>query len=1223
VIHVNPPDVTLLTALADAVLGAPAAKTIRLVSDRVVIDGRPQGETLTQIAKRASVPRAQVLLRALGAAEAHPTYVAARWRGAIKSGASACEFRMLAREITLQDEHAPTTLRHWRAAMKSRLAKHAYEAVSVSVDRFSPGSSPEERGACLELGPILEDWPRELLESLHWRTAQPALPGLPPLQLDDVWVDLQLLEPEDAPLSVASNNPRLMRRGGRVSEPATLLLEHLRTSVLIIGDPGSGKTTLVKWLARRLVLEGTGRFLLPLVVSLRRYARERHERPGLGLLTHAVEAAGVHDPLQRDRWVNTLSYLAQTSKENVLLFLDGWDEVPEADRDAVFDQIEATAYAFAMVITSRRSGHPWRLPADRRYEIGPLGRAAADRLMRRWFQAAKAPHKADRLRAKLDAHPELDELARNPFLLTLLCGLAHQSGDAHVMDLPASRTALYERAIHAIAADPVKPLSFADLHGCERLALWLFTNAEGAPRFIFGLEDGVAAALPATLITPKLERSRLATQIHLDQQTFQFIHASFQEFLAARRIINLDDKSWPLLEEHLRDPRWLETLRFVAGGGLAGPLAEAVRELACRPDIAGFVYTILARLLSEASAVDDPLAAEGGVAILGFDLRDKLWGRIEAGFEPEVFADAYIALDPDHLFARIEQRLPTASPKLHARLERLLGRFRRRETARAIVDRVLGPAGSTRAIAIYSAAEALDIDGLVALRRAVSDRERPTDIRKAAIMALGNARDGGALEVLLPQLNNPKLANETARALGRLGGDEALNALAACVTCGDDRAPACTAALGETRDPRARDHLVTVLARRDASDPLIPDLLEALIEFPIREGAPVLHDLLTAAPDAIRTAAAWALEKSTHSQTTEALAIAIRADSSPSTRAAAVGALRERARPDQVSWLLKIAQDPTEAQSIRADAMTAVLQAALRFAHYESGPELRRIAARAVLEALEETQGELALAAATHAYAGGVAVIAQLVEITTNTTASFGVREAACHALGKLRHRDAINDLLALVKQAPKASDGSERVILEATSRIASAAAQALTQIDASALAGLGSPVAIAALTRHAVETGQLVFSQPLLDPSGGFPIAIISAPEDNKHAKALCRALAVMVRNDELTLVDPVHEICRARLVLPLLSSDLLSWEPGWQAIATVMSAHPSTDLIPIIIRVCDWRSSAIGQLAPLPNDGTAILSNSNLDEAWQTVVEGVRSLVLSKQKINNNIFI
>jgi HEAT repeat protein len=1047
------------------------------------------------------------------------------------------------RRSEVRDTDTDEISRRWRAAVEPMLRQIPIAA--GAVEAFGPEAPPEDRALRLELRPLLETWPRRLLRDPWWSTAEAPLPEMSPLPLDEVWVDLQILDPEDWPVLAGAESLRSLldqryeERRWR-AEPLSFLLERLYGTVALIGPPGSGKTTLLKWIARRLIQEPDSRYLLPLFVPLRRYALWRQDRGEGGLLRFALLECGVKLPEQQGLWIQVLNEIAGTWRERVLVLLDGWDEVPVEDREPLVEELRDLSYGFSILVTSRPAAFPSRIVASRVYEVSDLAPDSIDSLIHRWFRGVGELERADLLQRHLNRHPDLRRLARNPFLLTLLCGISHTAHHREGLDLPATRTALYERTLGLLYAHhnqryPKAPLGWNQQRQIQRLALWLLDEAPGAPRFVFGPEDVVSSGGDADLLPRYLKPSRLLSQLGPDDDTHHFLHATFQEYLTAGALEREPPgRAVQRLRAHVHDANWQEVFHFLAAQ--SGPLRDAFwREMsavAARPDRFGLVVARIARWAAAAGARD------GGAALLGRDLRELLWPFIERITTSRIWVDAYAELDAAGFVQRIGEAIRSAEPRLRARLQRALTRVRTPAASRALVEQILGEDPQKAAVAAAQLHLRIDSEGLHRLREAVGDASRNVEVRRQAIQALGYARDHNSLPLLLRiAAELPDLAEEIARCLGRIGGQEATDGLIAMLELPNESLQrSVVRALGEIRDASARDALLDEIARRPADDPLIGPILDALAGIPIHRGAGMIVDLLASAEPEIRRAAAWALAEATGPGVFEGLMTAAN-DPNEEVRCAALEVFQSRARPEDSAWLVARIGDLSRSSDERSFALRALLTAAGRYAHTPEGQWLPVVAVEQVLLALRDPEGELALEATVHAHHAGPSVGPRLVEICLDEEASPAVRELACAALGKMEYRGAVDALLGLVRTAPDADDDEDQPLEAGGLRMARAAAEALTRIDAGLLLREPGSTVFYALARFAIETGCLIYDDHIVGPDGREWARIDSARQP-AYSRRISRMPAAELKAIDLDIHVAVRTVDGQKILRYTLSS-------------------------------------------------------------------------------------
>jgi len=387
--------------------------------------------------------------------------------------------------------------------------------------------------------------------------------------------------------------------------------------LVVLGDPGAGKTTFLRYVALALA-EG---------------AEAARERLGLAQewLPICLPLAAYNDALKKERvsledyvlhYWDTRSFdragmdqlVARALEDGqALLLLDGLDEVgSRADRLAVARQVEAWAHSYGpqgnrVVVTSRIVGYG-EAPLARgfqAYTLSPFGPEEIERFAHQWCVAyqrwagpdqpverafEKGRAEAGQLVAEIRADPRIEGLASNPLLVTIIA-LIHYKGTR----LPDHRVELYDLCIQTLVetwrearseAGPVgRALRVAnEIKVLAPLALWLQEQAPGpggAAR-----RDRVRAQL-IDLLARQFKGDREAAEREADlflelgqRQTgllvergegwFGFFHPTFKEYLAARACV-LEGQvrgvasTWGALRPHLDDALWHEVILLTVG----------------------------------------------------------------------------------------------------------------------------------------------------------------------------------------------------------------------------------------------------------------------------------------------------------------------------------------------------------------------------------------------------------------------------------------------------------------------------------------------------------------------------------------------------------------------------------------------------------------------------------------------------------------------------------
>ena len=195
--------------------------------------------------------------------------------------------------------------------------------------------------------------------------------------------------------------------------------------LLILGEPGAGKSMLLLALARKLLerAEQDAQHPIPVILPLSSWAQKR-----LPLTIWLAEQLSLlYDvPLQVSHgWLQT---------NQVLPLLDGLDEVPQQVRRGCIEAIIAyrKEHLVPLVVCSRRAEYEeiersQRLVLHCAVVIEPLSREQVEAYLDRAGQSLAA------VRAVLRANPVLEELATTPLMLSVV---TQAYANAPVQDLP-------------------------------------------------------------------------------------------------------------------------------------------------------------------------------------------------------------------------------------------------------------------------------------------------------------------------------------------------------------------------------------------------------------------------------------------------------------------------------------------------------------------------------------------------------------------------------------------------------------------------------------------------------------------------------------------------------------------------------------------------------------------------------------------------------------------
>ncbi len=409
--------------------------------------------------------------------------------------------------------------------------------------------------------------------------------------------------------------------------------------LLVMGDPGSGKSTFVKhltymlaqanlaedrdpWLAK---LEGwTQGARLPVRVELRYlavFAAEKKIKTGNAALLFRYLRHWLEE-MALEGFAEELLAAIKDEDETLLFLLDGLDEVPTSQRQQIVNMVNhlRSRYGWHRYLVTCRPyayvGQPWILSGFHETTLAPFSPEQSDRFVENWyrqlaergrFTAAEAQRRIDDLQRKIKRR-DLREMAERPLLLTVITQL-HAFGGK----LPDDRTELYADAVdlllkrwegRADQPDIIEQLGDPNLK-MYNLQASLYHVAYQAHRAQQGeereertvdigegdlrqwLQPHLAGDWNRAGLFVDYIRERAGLLIRHKTDAYTFPHRTFQEFLAACHLIR--EPNYPAVAVELVNEdrsQWREVFLLAAGHAArtqgAGQAIAAVNNLCPR-----------------------------------------------------------------------------------------------------------------------------------------------------------------------------------------------------------------------------------------------------------------------------------------------------------------------------------------------------------------------------------------------------------------------------------------------------------------------------------------------------------------------------------------------------------------------------------------------------------------------------------------------------------------
>jgi hypothetical protein len=386
---------------------------------------------------------------------------------------------------------------------------------------------------------------------------------------------------------------------------------------VIVGTPGSGKSTLFEWLQLKIAGKELKHILgggqaIPLLLRVRQLIPKKLPR-GAALIESAM-ASKDRAALMPNGWLER-----QMKAGRVLFMLDGLDETePELCDNYIIPWLAEMCDKYPMcgfLISSRPVGYPpgALLPLGfKECDLLDFGDPEIAEYVRHWCTAIRLALKESEEEARREGtvegeqivedfkrNPYVKDLARNPLMLSAVCLVNYfESGK-----LPEDRALLYKLCVEGLLHhwDSRRGIRSEftlseKLHVCREVAIAM--QAEDRAEYEV---HRVQRIISVTLGDPDrakklLEHIRYRTGLLIERCAgmFAFAHLTFQEYLAAQAVyegnrMKIDARR--LAREH-NDGRWKEVIALYCGSSSEKAARAMIKQLISQPNSIEFAEVL-------------------------------------------------------------------------------------------------------------------------------------------------------------------------------------------------------------------------------------------------------------------------------------------------------------------------------------------------------------------------------------------------------------------------------------------------------------------------------------------------------------------------------------------------------------------------------------------------------------------------------------------------------
>jgi len=384
-----------------------------------------------------------------------------------------------------------------------------------------------------------------------------------PIDVSDLYTNVNILEKitshrrrEIDELLQDCNPENFDRFGlGRVTDKRILGLEAVEkySKLMVLGKPGSGKTTFLKHLAIQCDRGNFQAHRVPIFITLKQFAETEGKPSLLEYITQMFSDCDVS--------ADQIAVLFKHGR--TLVLLDGLDEVKDEDNNRVIKQVRDFSDKFRtnhFVMTCRIAAKDYTFDKFTEVEVADFDDKQIATFARKWFQA-KEPAKAEEFIQQLGENNRIRELATNPLLLTLLCLVFEESAK-----FPVNRSELYEEGVDILLRrwDKTRKIEREQVYKnlslqrkkdlLSQIALTTFQQGDyffkqkQIEQYIYDYirnlpdaqNDPEALQLDSEMVLKSIEAQH-GLLVERAQKIYSFSHLTFQEYFTARAIVNNSD----------------------------------------------------------------------------------------------------------------------------------------------------------------------------------------------------------------------------------------------------------------------------------------------------------------------------------------------------------------------------------------------------------------------------------------------------------------------------------------------------------------------------------------------------------------------------------------------------------------------------------------------------------------------------------------------------------